>query len=105
MTYADIDSYTSKRQREIGKKVKAVRRAYGWSQTDLAEFLGCSRARINRAETGTTALNIAELELMALKFETTILDLLGWRVSTQIQQDHSTGSAEFPQSAFEPVAA
>lgn len=83
MTNTDVYDYVTKRQKEIGERVKKVRRRNRWSQSDLADFLGCSRARINRAESGTTPFNVGELEIIANQFQVTVFDLLGWKVQVE----------------------
>ena len=48
------------RRTEIGQKLKALREARRWSQTELAERVGISQARISLIEHGKAALDAGE---------------------------------------------
>lgn len=46
------EAYLQQRRREIGQHIKAVRRQNNLSQEEVAQYLGCSRIKVNRAENG-----------------------------------------------------
>jgi transcriptional regulator with XRE-family HTH domain len=79
--------YLLKRRAEIGQRVKEIRRRSGWSQEDVARYLGCSRIKVNRAENGSTEFSVVELELMARLFDVTILQFLNISLSISIGGD------------------
>jgi transcriptional regulator with XRE-family HTH domain len=63
---------------ELGKRVKATRKAKGWSQTQLAQASGVSRARLEALENARLAeigfkhllriLNALDLDLRLTQF-------------------------------------
>lgn len=64
--YATIDLRC--RRREIGQRLREARIQAAWTQEQVADFLGCCRAKINRVERGTTELTGIELEMLAQAF-------------------------------------
>lgn len=73
----NIKIYLEKRRGEIGESIRAVRRKHKWSQEQVAEFLGCSRAKVNRVENGSAEFTVGELELLAEQFGVSIIQFLG----------------------------
>jgi len=68
MTTVDVRDYAQQRRIEIGKQVRQVRRSKGWTQEQVAEYLGCSRRRVNRAKKGLADLHLFEIELLTQEF-------------------------------------
>jgi transcriptional regulator with XRE-family HTH domain len=64
----DVEEYAVRRRPEIGQRIRAVRRQQKWTQGHTAEYLGCSRRRVNRVEAGITEFTVFELELLAKAF-------------------------------------
>lgn len=64
----DIARYIKRRRRELGETIKKSRSDSGWTQQQVANFLGCSRRRINRIEQGQSDFAISELELLVAAF-------------------------------------
>jgi transcriptional regulator with XRE-family HTH domain len=73
----DLLTYTLQRRPEIGQRIRAVRTSKNWTQERMANYLGCSRRRVNRVERGLTDFTIFELELLAQVFEVSLADFLG----------------------------
>lgn len=71
------EDYLAKRRSEIAHNLRQLRRYNGWSQERVAEYLDCSRRRVNRAEQGRTELGVVELELLAQAFEVPLSRILG----------------------------
>lgn len=64
-----VARYIARRRDQMAQRVRQARRQHGWTQTQTAQFLGCSRIKINRVERGRAELGVAELELLAQAFE------------------------------------
>ena len=60
------------RRTEIGHRLREARTHTGWTQEQAAEYLGCSRAKINRVEQGETDLTGIELEQLSFAYKTNI---------------------------------
>jgi transcriptional regulator with XRE-family HTH domain len=73
----DLLTYTLQRRPEIGQRIRAGRTSKNWTQERMANYLGCSRRRVNRVERGLTDFTIFELELLAQVFEVSLADFLG----------------------------
>lgn len=73
----NMKTYLEKRRIEIGGCIRTVRRKHKWSQEQVAEFLGCSRAKVNRVENGTAEFTVGELELLAEQFGISVIQFLG----------------------------
>ncbi|MBX3060836.1 MAG: helix-turn-helix transcriptional regulator [Anaerolineae bacterium] len=65
-----------KRRSEIGLRIRELRRQRSLSQEEVAAFMGCSRARVNRVEQGHTEFGVAELELLADMLDVPVTQLL-----------------------------
>jgi transcriptional regulator with XRE-family HTH domain len=79
------EAYLQKRRREIGKQIKTIRRQSNLSQEEVAQYLGCSRIKVNRVENGVTEFSVGELELLAQLFNVTILHFLGVKLTVSVQ--------------------
>ena len=77
--------YLDRRKKEIGSRIQQARKSNKLSQSDVAEFLNCSRLRITRAENGHTEFSIGEIELLAAEFGVNPLELLGVSISYKIE--------------------
>ncbi len=77
-------AYLKKRRHEIGQRVREIRRRNSMSQEEVATYLGCSRIKVNRVENGLTDFSVVELELLAHRFDVTILHFLGIELSVSV---------------------
>jgi transcriptional regulator with XRE-family HTH domain len=68
----DLDSYALQRRPEVGQRIRQIRTSRGWTQEQVAHYLGCSRRRVNRVEQGITDFGVFELELLAQAFKLSI---------------------------------
>lgn len=48
----------------VGKRIKAVRKANGWSQADFARTLNIKRAKVGHWETGRSAPTLTDIEIL-----------------------------------------
>jgi len=65
MSNNNIANYIARRRVELGQRIRGVRSEKGWTQGQAAQFLKCSRRRVNRVEQGAAELGIAEIELLS----------------------------------------
>lgn len=79
------EAYLQQRRSEIGQRIKMIRRQNNISQEEVAQYLGCSRIKVNRAENGVTEFSVGELELLAQLFNVTILHFLGIELTVSLQ--------------------
>lgn len=68
-------------RKQLGKKIRALRAEYGFSQAVVAEKLGIARPSVSQIEAGTRSLDQEELGCLASLFDLTI-DALLERIST-----------------------
>lgn len=61
----------------IGARLKEAREYRGFSQEDVAKFLGISRSAISLIESGERGLDILELTKLAKLYECTIESITG----------------------------
>lgn len=73
----NVEKYAMLRRPQIGQRVREARRRKNWTQGYTAQYLGCSRRRVNRVEAGVTEFTVFELELLAQAFEVPVAYLLG----------------------------
>lgn len=73
----NVEEYAVQRRPIIGQRVREARRQSKWTQEHVAEYLGCSRRRVNRVEAGMTEFTVFELELLAQALEVSVGYLLG----------------------------
>ncbi len=64
-------------RRTIGANIKARRLTLGWSQQELAERFGVSRAAVSQYEIGTGEVNAGDLPRLADILGVSLLDLYG----------------------------
>ena len=75
------EEYLAKRRSEIAQNLRLLRRYHGWSQKRVADYLDCSRCRVNRVEQGYIELGVAELELLAQAFDVPLTQILDAKAS------------------------
>ncbi|MCL4262243.1 MAG: helix-turn-helix transcriptional regulator [Anaerolineae bacterium] len=83
--------YREQRVREIALCVRSARIKAGWTQEQVAEHLGYSRAHVNRVEQGSAQLKVAGLELLSDAFEITLTELLERRHGQSGHQEMMSG--------------
>ena len=74
----NLERYVQQRRPKIGLQIRKARAEKGWTQEQVALYLGCSRRRVNRVEQGITDFTVFELELLAQEFGVPITYLLGY---------------------------
>ena len=60
----------------LGKRIQALRKQRGWTQTDLAVALDMNRGHISDIELGKREVGIITLQVIARGLNTTMADLL-----------------------------
>lgn len=60
----------------LGKRIKALRKAKGWTQTDLAVHLDMNRGHISDIERGKREVGLITLQVIARGLDTTMAKLL-----------------------------
>lgn len=60
----------------LGKRLQALRKAKGWTQTDLAVYLDMNRGHISDIELGKREVGIITLQVIARGLGTTMAKLL-----------------------------
>lgn len=71
----------------LGARLKEAREYRGFSQEEVAKYLGVSRSAISLIETGTRRLDILELRKLAKLYESSIEDLTGEQPRQQGEPD------------------
>lgn len=61
---------------ELGKRIEALRKERGWTQTDMAVSLDLNRGHISDIERGKREVGIITLQIIAEGLHTTMADLL-----------------------------
>jgi transcriptional regulator with XRE-family HTH domain len=61
---------------KLGKRIQALRKAKGWTQTDLAVHLDMNRGHISDIERGKREAGIITLQVIARGLDTTMAKLL-----------------------------
>lgn len=61
---------------KLGKRIQALRKAKGWTQTDLAVHLDLNRGHISDIELGKREVGIITLQVIARGLDTTMAELL-----------------------------
>jgi transcriptional regulator with XRE-family HTH domain len=56
----------------VGKRVRALRKAKGWNQDDLAQYIGLGRTYISNVERGHKNPSLRSLEIFAVGFDMTL---------------------------------
>src|SRR5687767_10101471 len=71
----------------LGERLKDAREYRGFSQEDVARYLGVPRSAISLIESGTRRLDILELQKLARLYECRLEDLTAHQNSSSIEQD------------------
>jgi transcriptional regulator with XRE-family HTH domain len=61
---------------QLGKRIQGLRKAKGWTQTDLAVHLDMNRGHISDIELGKREAGIITLQVIARGLDTTMAKLL-----------------------------
>ena len=61
---------------ELGKRIRSVRKRKGWSQIEMAAYLGINRGHLSDLEAGKREVGILMLQVIAAGLETTMAKLL-----------------------------
>jgi transcriptional regulator with XRE-family HTH domain len=60
----------------LGKRLRALRKARGWTQVYMAEHVGMDRSFISDLENGKKEICLRNLELLAATFDISIAKLM-----------------------------
>jgi transcriptional regulator with XRE-family HTH domain len=60
----------------VGERVRALRKAQGWRQIDLAEHSGINENYLSHVELGKKEICLRNLEVLAKTFERSLSELL-----------------------------
>jgi transcriptional regulator with XRE-family HTH domain len=60
----------------VGNRIRALRKAKGWTQTDLAVHLDLNRGHISDIERGKREAGLITLQIIASGLKTTMSELL-----------------------------
>jgi transcriptional regulator with XRE-family HTH domain len=60
----------------LGKRLRALRKARGWTQVYMAEHVGMDRSFISDLENGKKEICLRNLELLAATFDVSIAKLM-----------------------------
>ena len=61
---------------EVGRRIRTLRRAKGWTQTDMAVSLDMNRGHISDIETGKREAGLITLQILARGLGTTMAKIL-----------------------------
>jgi transcriptional regulator with XRE-family HTH domain len=75
-----------------GDRVKALREAMNWTQTDLASKLGCTAAEVSRIENSRRDMYASTLVQLADAFPSVSLDFLTGRSDVADRHPVASGS-------------
>lgn len=67
----------SEDQRRMGEKIRAARRAKGWSQEDLSDRVGVRASTVSSWERGTARIRVGHCKALARELGLTISQLNG----------------------------
>lgn len=72
----EIKIYKEKRMKALGQNIREARVEAGWTQKEVAKYLGYSRFHIVRVEQGLNMLDIPEVEKLAEAFGVSFCHLI-----------------------------
>jgi transcriptional regulator with XRE-family HTH domain len=61
---------------KLGKRIQALRKKRGWTQTDMAAYLDMNRGHISDIERGKREVGIITLQIISTGLDTTMAKLL-----------------------------
>jgi transcriptional regulator with XRE-family HTH domain len=61
---------------KLGKRIQRLRKEKGWTQTDMAVYLGMNRGHLSDLERGKREVGIITLQVIARGLDTTMANLL-----------------------------
>ena len=61
---------------QLGKRIQALRKGKGWTQTDMAVYLDMNRGHISDVEQGKREVGVITLQVIARGLDTTMAKLL-----------------------------
>jgi transcriptional regulator with XRE-family HTH domain len=61
---------------KLGKRIRALRRKKGWTQTDMAAYLDMKRGHMSDIERGKREVGLITLQIIAFGLDTTMANLL-----------------------------
>lgn len=61
---------------QLGKRIQALRKKKGWTQTDMAVYLDMNRGHISDIERGKREVGLITLQVIARGLQTTMSTLL-----------------------------
>ena len=61
---------------ELGKRIRSLRRRKGWTQIEMAAYLGINRGHLSDLEMGKREAGILMLQVIAKGLDTTMVKLL-----------------------------
>jgi transcriptional regulator with XRE-family HTH domain len=64
-------------EREVGRRIKAIRQRNGITQDQLADMTGLNRVHLYRLETGKQSMTLRTLKLIADSLGVRVRDLFG----------------------------
>ena len=62
-------------RKNIGRRIKALRKEHGWSQDELADAVGIEQSVLSKFERGQASPSIVRLALIAKALGTNLADL------------------------------
>lgn len=60
----------------LGKRIRALRKAKGWNQDDLAQHMGLGRTYISNVERGRKNPSLRTLQIFAVGFKMSLIQFL-----------------------------
>jgi transcriptional regulator with XRE-family HTH domain len=61
---------------KLGRRIQALRKQKGWTQTDMAAYLDMNRGHISDIERGKREVGIITLQIIATGLDTTMANLM-----------------------------
>jgi transcriptional regulator with XRE-family HTH domain len=61
---------------ELGKRIRSLRKRKGWSQIEMAAYLGINRGHLSDLEMGKREIGLLMLQVVARGLDTTMEKLL-----------------------------
>jgi transcriptional regulator with XRE-family HTH domain len=65
-----VPATVTSRRRQLGNEIRRARKAAGMTQQEVGDLLGCGQGKINKIESGSVSVKLADLDRMLLAFKT-----------------------------------